>query len=213
MNMWRPPAQGDLSDDAKANIARIQAMWTDARARFGAGGPFLFGTFSAADAMYAPVVSRFETYAIDVSAPVAGLHGGDDRAAGVRRMAPAPRSPRPGSSPRTRPIGRRCCEDRLDVDRAGNCREPNEVFVDHVGYFVADLEAAGAQLERLGFRVSLANVQTNADAQRRPEALRHVEPARAAESSAFSKILAATHDTPLADQFRQADRALFRACT
>ena len=71
MNMWRPPAKRDLSDDAKANIARIQAIWTDARTRFGAGGPFLFGRFCAADAMYAPIVSRFETYAIDVSAPVA----------------------------------------------------------------------------------------------------------------------------------------------
>ena len=70
MTMWRPPARKDLSDDAKANIARIQALWTDARTRFGAGGPFLFGRFSAADAMYAPVVSRFETYAIDVIAPV-----------------------------------------------------------------------------------------------------------------------------------------------
>ena len=71
MNMWRPPAKRDLSDDAKANVARIQALWTDARTRFGAGGPFLFGRFCAADAMYAPIVSRFETYAIDVSAPVA----------------------------------------------------------------------------------------------------------------------------------------------
>jgi len=71
MNMWRPPARRDLSEDAKANIARVQALWTDARTRFGAGGPFLFGRFCAADAMYAPIVSRFETYAIDVSAPVA----------------------------------------------------------------------------------------------------------------------------------------------
>ena len=46
MNMWRPPAKRDLSDDAQANIARIQEIWTDARARFGAGGPFLFGKFS-----------------------------------------------------------------------------------------------------------------------------------------------------------------------
>src|SRR5689334_5559274 len=65
MNMWRPVAKKELSADARANIARIQAMWTDARVRFGAGGPFLFGRFSAADAMFAPVVSRFETYAID----------------------------------------------------------------------------------------------------------------------------------------------------
>ncbi len=49
---------------------RIQEIWTEARARFGAGGPFLFGRFSVADAMYAPIVSRFATYQIDVSAPV-----------------------------------------------------------------------------------------------------------------------------------------------
>ena len=71
MNMWRPPARRDLSEDAKANIARIETIWTEARMRFGAGGPFLFGRFCAADAMFAPIVSRFETYAIDVSAPVA----------------------------------------------------------------------------------------------------------------------------------------------
>jgi len=68
--MWRPPARKELSADAKANIARIQALWTDARSRHGAGGPFLFGRFGAADAMYAPVVQRFETYAIDVTGPV-----------------------------------------------------------------------------------------------------------------------------------------------
>ena len=70
MNMWRPPAAKELSADAKANIARIQALWTDARSRYGAGGPFLFGRFCAADAMYAPVVSRFMTYAIGVTGPV-----------------------------------------------------------------------------------------------------------------------------------------------
>ena len=70
MNMWRPPAKKELSADARANIARIQEIWTEARAKYGAEGPFLFGKFTAADAMYAPVVSRFETYAIDVSAPV-----------------------------------------------------------------------------------------------------------------------------------------------
>lgn len=71
MNMWRPPAKRALTADAQANIARIEEIWTGARSRFGAGGPFLFGKFSAADAMYAPIVSRFETYQIDVSAPVA----------------------------------------------------------------------------------------------------------------------------------------------
>jgi glutathione S-transferase len=69
MNMWRPPAQRALSADAQANIARVQEIWTEARTKYGAGGPFLFGKFTSADAMYAPVVSRFETYAID-GAPV-----------------------------------------------------------------------------------------------------------------------------------------------
>jgi glutathione S-transferase len=71
MIMWRPPAKKSLSADAQANIARIQAIWTDCRARFAAAGPFLFGRFTAADAMYAPVVARFATYMIDVSPAVA----------------------------------------------------------------------------------------------------------------------------------------------
>jgi len=70
MNMWRPVAKKELSAEARADVARIQAMWIDARSRFGAGGPFLFGRFCAADAMYAPIVSRFETYAVDVAEPV-----------------------------------------------------------------------------------------------------------------------------------------------
>ncbi len=68
MNMWRPVKKLALSDDTAANAARIDAMWADCRARFGGGGPFLFGRFSAADAMYAPVVSRFHTYGIDAGA-------------------------------------------------------------------------------------------------------------------------------------------------
>jgi len=70
MNFWRPPAKRALSAEAQANIARVQEIWTEARATYGAGGPFLFGKFSAADAMYAPVVQRFIAYDIDVSAPV-----------------------------------------------------------------------------------------------------------------------------------------------
>ena len=69
MNMWRPPAARQLTAEAAANAQRIDAMWSECRARFGVGGPFLFGTFCAADAMYAPVVSRFATYAVEVSAP------------------------------------------------------------------------------------------------------------------------------------------------
>lgn len=44
------------------DIERIATIWTDTRQAFGAGGPFLFGEFSIADAFYAPVVSRFMTY-------------------------------------------------------------------------------------------------------------------------------------------------------
>ena len=54
------------SDAAKRDIVRILGLWAEARARFGAGGPFLFGTFGAADVFYAPVVSRFISYAIPV---------------------------------------------------------------------------------------------------------------------------------------------------
>jgi glutathione S-transferase len=68
MNFWRPVRKTVLSDDVAANVRRIDALWTDCRARFGAGGGFLFGRFSAADAMYAPVVSRFHTYGIEVGA-------------------------------------------------------------------------------------------------------------------------------------------------
>jgi len=68
MNMWRPVKKLELSAETAANVARIDAMWSDCRVRFGGGGPFLFGRFGAADAMYAPVVSRFYTYAVEVSA-------------------------------------------------------------------------------------------------------------------------------------------------
>ena len=68
MNMWRPVGRRELTPEAQANVRRIDAMWTDCRTRYGAGGDFLFGAFGAADAMYAPVVSRFHTYAVEVGA-------------------------------------------------------------------------------------------------------------------------------------------------
>jgi glutathione S-transferase len=67
MNLHRPVRAVALSDDAKANIARIQEIWRECRERYGAMGPFLFGAFSGADAMYAPVVHRFNTYAVEIS--------------------------------------------------------------------------------------------------------------------------------------------------
>lgn len=70
MNMRRDPARKrELTPDVKENIARIEAIWNECRERFGRGGPFLFGAFSNADAMYAPVVSRFATYGISVGSP------------------------------------------------------------------------------------------------------------------------------------------------
>lgn len=70
MNIHRPIRAKALSDEARDNIARVQEIWSGCRERYGQAGPFLFGAFSAADAMYAPVVHRFRTYAIDVSQPV-----------------------------------------------------------------------------------------------------------------------------------------------
>jgi len=52
------------SPEVDADIARIVAIWNDCRARFGAVGPYLFGRFSLADAAFAPVAFRFQTYAV-----------------------------------------------------------------------------------------------------------------------------------------------------
>ena len=53
-----------IADAVKANVDRIEDVWSEARSRFGAAGPYLYGAFSAADAMYLPVVTRFDTYQI-----------------------------------------------------------------------------------------------------------------------------------------------------
>jgi glutathione S-transferase len=55
------------SDETRADIARVAAIWEDCRKRYGSEGEFLFGRFSIADAMYAPVVSRFESYGVDLT--------------------------------------------------------------------------------------------------------------------------------------------------
>ena len=65
MNMRRLPGAIPLATDVLANIVRIAAIWTDCRSRYAVAGPFLFGPFCAADAMFAPVVSRFHTYRIE----------------------------------------------------------------------------------------------------------------------------------------------------
>jgi glutathione S-transferase len=72
MNMLRDRAkprvlEPEAQADVAANIARVDALWSEARHRFGQGGPFLFGAFCAADAMCAPVVSRLFSYSAKVS--------------------------------------------------------------------------------------------------------------------------------------------------
>lgn len=66
MNMRRPVRRPDLSEAVMADVARIETIWREARSR--SGGPFLFGAFSGADAMFAPVVSRMVRYDIPVAA-------------------------------------------------------------------------------------------------------------------------------------------------
>lgn len=69
MNVRRRVDDHQIDAPARADIVRILTLWAEARARFGKGGPFLFGAFCAADIFYAPVVSRFLTYGV----PVAGF--------------------------------------------------------------------------------------------------------------------------------------------
>lgn len=63
----RYPGMG-RTPESLADVARIVSLWSDCRARYGKGGPFLFGAFSIADAMYAPVVLRFRTYEVELPA-------------------------------------------------------------------------------------------------------------------------------------------------
>jgi glutathione S-transferase len=67
MNLHRPVRAVALSTEARADVARVQQIWMECRERYGKLGPFLFGGFGAADAMFAPVVHRFRTYAIAVA--------------------------------------------------------------------------------------------------------------------------------------------------
>jgi glutathione S-transferase len=77
------PGKG-MRPEVQANIDRIEKLWSEARTRFGSGGPFLFGAFSAADAMFAPVVMRFRTYAVKLSPEAAAYCEAMLAAPGVR---------------------------------------------------------------------------------------------------------------------------------
>jgi glutathione S-transferase len=68
MDVTRRFAPRERGPEVAADAARIGAIWREARQRFGAGGPFLYGAFSAADAMYAPVATRFWSYGIPLDA-------------------------------------------------------------------------------------------------------------------------------------------------
>lgn len=68
MNLRRAPKPIPATPGTAADIARILEIWHDCRARFGAAGPFLFGQFTIADAMYAPVCTRLRTYAVPLDA-------------------------------------------------------------------------------------------------------------------------------------------------
>ncbi len=68
MNMRRAVKRRELTPDASADVARLEQAFEQARRAFGQGGAFLFGDFSAADAMFAPVVNRLHVYDVPVAA-------------------------------------------------------------------------------------------------------------------------------------------------
>lgn len=72
MNVARPVKFRALDSGATKDVARVDAIWRECRSKYGSGGPFLFGSFGAADAMFAPVVWRFHTYAVEISSTALG---------------------------------------------------------------------------------------------------------------------------------------------
>ncbi len=68
MNLRRPKGHKLLDAEGDKQRRRIETLWRECRQMYGQGGPFLFGEFSAADAMYAPVVTRFDTYGGELAA-------------------------------------------------------------------------------------------------------------------------------------------------
>ena len=71
MNIHRKPVKKQLSADALANVTRISEIWTQCRDSHASAGPFLFGAFTGADAMYAPVIHRFATYGVELTGAAA----------------------------------------------------------------------------------------------------------------------------------------------
>ena len=67
MKLLAREPKDELIDPVQVNIRRIVEIWSECRKRFGGSGPFLFSHFTIADAMYAPVASRFRTYVPDLA--------------------------------------------------------------------------------------------------------------------------------------------------
>jgi glutathione S-transferase len=69
MNLGKRFSPRELSTDVSDNVRRLEGLWSEARVRFGetAGGAYLYGAFTAADAMFAPVVTRLDTYQVRVA--------------------------------------------------------------------------------------------------------------------------------------------------
>ncbi|HET9350687.1 MAG TPA: glutathione S-transferase family protein [Burkholderiales bacterium] len=86
----RYPGKG-LNEKSGKDIQRVVAIWSDCRARFGKGGPFLFGAFGIPDAFYAPVVMRFQTYAVEVPPAVRAYCEAVQSLAAVREWCDAAR--------------------------------------------------------------------------------------------------------------------------
>lgn len=66
MNLKRVPRPIALSEAAHVDVERVQAIWNDCRGRYGKQGHFLFGDFTIADCMYAPVATRFKSYEVPI---------------------------------------------------------------------------------------------------------------------------------------------------
>jgi glutathione S-transferase len=84
----RHPGKG-LTAESRKDIDRVVQLWTDCRERFGGAGNFLFGRFSIADAFYAPVVMRFQTYGVSVPSPAQAFCDAVQGLAAVREWCDA----------------------------------------------------------------------------------------------------------------------------
>jgi len=69
MNLQDDKSGDAMGEGVAANIARICDIWEDCLERFGGDGGYLFGAFTGADIMFAPVVTRFHAYGVDLPAP------------------------------------------------------------------------------------------------------------------------------------------------